>query len=381
MKTKFVLRKDSKNVKAPLYLHITGNSNRERLNLDLHIEKGYWNEEKQKLVYPKQINNEKLHTYISDTNLILDNLKSKITKIKTVYRLSEQVLTPALLKRELIEDLPRVNFCSYYKYKLNEEKSMLKIGTYKKLEAVLVKLERWRPEIYFNEINESWFRVYKLHLKKLGNKDTTINSNVKSVKKYLKLAIKDGIKIPVDLDTIIVGSTEGTKISLKPNEVKTIYNFFNSEFIIPSHKVILGYFLFCCATGLRFSDVMKIKRSDFDDGFIQFVAKKTEKNQTISLNKMARNVVQECPDLFHVRFTNIYINRELKKIMLLIGIRKKVTFHVSRHTFATSFLRAGGSVEKLQILLGHSDIETTMIYVHIVAAEANKDIHLLDNLF
>ncbi|MFV8354970.1 tyrosine-type recombinase/integrase [Flavobacterium sp. XS1P32] len=62
-------------------------------------------------------------------------------------------------------------------------------------------------------------------------------------------------------------------------------------------------------------------------------------------------------------------------------MQKKVTFHVPRHTFATSFLRAGGQVEKLQLLLGHSDIKQTMIYVHIVQADANAEIFLLDNLF
>jgi site-specific recombinase XerD len=62
-------------------------------------------------------------------------------------------------------------------------------------------------------------------------------------------------------------------------------------------------------------------------------------------------------------------------------IKKKVTFHVSRHTFATSFLRAGGQIEKLQILLGHSSLQQVMVYVHIVASEANKEIFLLDDLF
>jgi site-specific recombinase XerD len=61
-------------------------------------------------------------------------------------------------------------------------------------------------------------------------------------------------------------------------------------------------------------------------------------------------------------------------------IQKKVTFHVARHTFATSFLRAGGQVEKLKDYW-HSDIKQTMIYVHIVQADANAEIFLLDNLF
>ena len=67
--------------------------------------------------------------------------------------------------------------------------------------------------------------------------------------------------------------------------------------------------------------------------------------------------------------------------MLILKIHKKVTFHVARHTFATSFLRAGGQVEKLQLLLGHSDISQTMIYSHIVQADANAEVFLIDSLF
>ena len=67
--------------------------------------------------------------------------------------------------------------------------------------------------------------------------------------------------------------------------------------------------------------------------------------------------------------------------MTLLKIHKNVTFHVARHTFATSFLRAGGKVEKLQRLLGHTDIKQTMIYAHIVQADANSEILLLDDIF
>lgn len=160
-----------------------------------------------------------------------------------------------------------------------------------------------------------------------------------------------------------------------------MHAFFKSEFINPSHKLIVGYFLFSCMTGLRFSDVMRLKRSELMDEHIHFIAQKTNKDQMITLNKKAKEIIKSCKDLFLTKFTNEHVNRELKEIMRILGVRKKVSFHVARHTFATSFLRMGGSVEKLQILLGHSSIMQTMIYSHIVAAEANKSIYLLDDLF
>ena len=62
-------------------------------------------------------------------------------------------------------------------------------------------------------------------------------------------------------------------------------------------------------------------------------------------------------------------NRQLKLISEQLELNKKLTYHVSRHTFATNYLRAGGRVEHLMDALGHSNISITMRYVHIVNAE------------
>ena len=55
----------------------------------------------------------------------------------------------------------------------------------------------------------------------------------------------------------------------------------------------------------------------------------------------------------------------MKDIAIACGIRKNLTMHVARHTFATEYLRNGGHVHVLQQLMGHSKITTTMIYVHV----------------
>lgn len=59
------------------------------------------------------------------------------------------------------------------------------------------------------------------------------------------------------------------------------------------------------------------------------------------------------------------INKQLKELAHLAGITKGISSHVGRHTYATQFLEAGGKVEVLQRILGHSRIQETMIYSHI----------------
>ncbi len=374
MKTKFILRKYSEPKKTnPIYLHVTGRGYRKRLFLDIYIDSLKWDSVNQRIEKPSPEE--------QDINLILDNYNSKITNIKTVYRLSEKVLTPSKLIKELREGLPRVNFIAFFKLQLDDQKILMNKGTWMRYNAVYKKLKKYKEEIIFTEINHQFFISLRIHFKKLGNAHTTINSNIKVVKQYIKLAVKFGIKIGVDLEDIKVGTTNGNRTSLFPIELKRADAYYFSDFINPKDKLILGYFLFACMTGLRISDVQKLERLQLLESQFSLVTTKTNRDQIITLNKKARQIINANPELFVTKFTNEHINRELKKIFRFLKIKKKIVFHVSRHTFATNFLRMGGDVTKLQILLGHSNIKQTMIYVHIIASEANEEIFLLDKLF
>jgi len=119
--------------------------------------------------------------------------------------------------------------------------------------------------------------------------------------------------------------------------------------------------------------------------FLVFLSQKPNKLQRIPLNKSAQLFISDKilfkgiygeEVLFAGNYSDEFINRELKDICKIAGINKSVSFHVSRHTFATNFLISGGKIEVLQKLLGHSKIETTMIYVHI--AESITDVQILN---
>lgn len=277
--------------------------------------------------------------------------------------------------------MPRVRFTAFYKIMLDEEKVLMEIGSYNRYKAVLNKIIEYDDNVTFQDLDHNWIDKFRKHLKGLGNENTTVAGNIAAVKKFLGIANKAGIKLALNVDEIKPGSTKGNRTSLSTYELKRCCEWYFSPFISDSHRLILGYFLFSCMTGLRISDVQKLTRKNFMDDYVSFIAKKSKKDQSIALNMKARQIVDFEPNLFVKKFADQHINDELKKIMVNVKIQKKVTFHVSRHTFATSFLRAGGQVTKLQLLLGHSDINQTMIYVHIVEADANAEVFLIDNLF
>ena len=374
MKDKFVVRAYiNAEGKSPVSLHLTGDYKRERISLDINVNPKEWDSKKERLMPISKEN--------QDLNLILDNIKSKITHIKTSYRLSDRVLTPETLKKEFLSGMPRIRFTAFYKMMLEEEKVLMEIGSYKRYFSVLKKIEAYDDDVTFMDIDQGWLDKFRKHLRGIGNASTTVAGNIAAIKKFLGLALKSGIKLSINIDEIEVGSTKGNRTSLSTHELKRCAGYYFSDYIADSHRLILGYFLFSCMTGLRISDVQRLSRSNFMDDYVSFIAKKTQKDQSIAMNRKAREIVAHEPLLFVKKFADQHINDELKKIMAILKIQKKVTFHVARHTFATSFLRAGGAVEKLQILLGHSDISQTMIYSHIVRADANAEVFLLDDLF
>ena len=373
MKNYFELRNYvNKEGQSLVYLRVVSGKEKERINFDILVNPKNWDYKKRRL--------KPLDNHSKDINLVLDNIEAKVTNIKTVYRLSEKVLTPKILRRELLEGMPRVNFNAFAKRCIEDDRGMIKDGTLRRYESVLEKLVAYQEEIFFNEIDYTFFQEFRKYYAKKGNQATTLNSNISVIKKWLRKAQKSGIRLKIDLDEIISGKTSGNRVALNPEELKKVCGYYFSEWINPTHKLTLGYFLFSCFTGLRLSDVMNLTRKELADE-IQFVSVKTSKDQIISLNKKAKEIIESYEPLFIDFIHPNTMNEELKHIMKHLGIKKKISFHCARHSFATNFLRMGGKPEKLQILLGHSKITTTMVYVHILAAEANEEIFLLDNLF
>jgi site-specific recombinase XerD len=74
--------------------------------------------------------------------------------------------------------------------------------------------------------------------------------------------------------------------------------------------------------------------------------------------------------------TNDHMNFYLKEIGELCGIKKKITFHLSRHTFATLALTKGVSIESVSKMLGHTDIRTTQIYARVNNEKIGSDMAL-----
>ncbi len=151
------------------------------------------------------------------------------------------------------------------------------------------------------------------------------------------------------------------------------------------------------AGGLRVSDVLLLKWKDFDGHHIHVTIMKTGGQLSIKLPNKSLEIIKKyklakadknafifplLPD--ELELTNArevdteisrataYTNKNLKIIAKKLEIEKNISFHISRHTFATRALRKGISIDKVSKILGHAALRETQIYAKIVRSELDK---------
>lgn len=371
MKYSFFLKKDYKNKdgKNALYLNLYIHKQRKRIPIELYIKAQDWNQKKQLVL--------KSCEHHTDYNLILKDIESKINKIEIQFRLNGEILTVDKCAELLKRPNRTVDFISFMEYEMSLKN--MEQNSVKNHLSVLKKLKTYKSEILFADINEQFLAKYRRYLSsKLKNQEVTIDSNIKVIKHYIKLAKKRGLILNIDLERIKIRQHRSHRTNLNLKEVDLLKEYYFSKFIKDSHKTVLGYFLFNCMTGLRINDLLKLKREQLTEEYFSFWNQKSKKQQILMTNSTCRKILNHDPNLFIKPPTAKHINETIKEIAVFLGIKKHLVCHVARHTFATNYLRKGGKVENLQILLGHSDIKTTMIYVHIVESETIRTMQLLD---
>lgn len=114
---------------------------------------------------------------------------------------------------------------------------------------------------------------------------------------------------------------------------------------------------------------------------VDFVARFDKSSTWFKTNRVAEKLFPKVIRPICLAFnlpTEKTVNIQLKEIAEVAEINKPITSHVGRHSFATLFLLKGGDVQTLMKILGHSKIDTTMVYVHIVDQEKKKQMAFMD---
>lgn len=239
------------------------------------------------------------------------------------------------------------------------------------------------------DIDVVLFKSYQLYISEnLNINRVSVRTYARAVKVFLRwLYFEEYIDIDIN-KLLLMKATKDVIIPLSDTEVKELISYYdNSTYLNCRNKTMLMLMLDC---GLRLSEAVNLKISDLDlkNNYLIINGKGSKQRLVpfgISTKKQLVIYMQ-----YRVNLNNnnsLFLNQNLTAItantikMLFARLKKQEKFkriypHLLRHTFATNFIYAGGNLEVLRVLMGHSTINITQIYIHLAAQK-----HLLNDSY
>lgn len=364
---KIVLRTKTikKDGSSTLFLFATINGIRKYYSLNQSILPKYWNEKKQEV-----------YTSCDDWIMINRTIQQYKTKanefaLKANFDKERMNITEFdnLFRKEQFDQNNIIAFIDNDIKQFGDKFTKGTIAVYKTLSN---KLDSFQQNISFQELSPFWWRRFEINLIEKGNEKNTVHKTFRTLKTFIHRAIEQGILKENPLKAVKVEKAPGKMFFLTLEELNKLEKLYNG-FLTAEYKRALQYFLFSCYTGLRFSDIRELKfKHIFEGEYIEKEIFKTKAKNIIPLSERAKKMMPKIglieKPVFKV-YSNQATNRHLKDIMKLAKIEKRISFHCARHTFATISLNISGDISAVQKLLGHSKIETTLIYAKVLEAQ------------
>lgn len=390
----WVYGKRAVNNKANIYVRVTLNGKRVNISLKRKINVSTWDEKLQRA------NGTDKDSRI--LNLYLNEVQSKVYRIYEDFKREEVPFTSQMVKAKFLgEDKTRFSFqnlVDYYNEKMQHKLHKNTMSQYKTSQRYMLEfiLKEYKLtdfplsnlEYSFIIGFEDFLRSYipKNGQSKIGN--NTAMKHIKRLRRMVTLAYR--MKW-IERDPFV---NFKMKIEKKERSFLTNFELLSIEELSSSIErlaVVKDLFVFSCYTGISYIDIVQLTENNIVtgiDGSPWIMAKrvKTGAPFKIPLLPKAANLIDKYKDHYRTnntsnllpKLSNQKLNSYLKEIADLCGIKKNLTFHMARHTFATTVTLSNGvPIETVSKLLGHTKLSTTQIYARVVERKVSDDMALL----
>jgi integrase/recombinase XerD len=356
------------------------NGQRVKLPLDQFVEPVFWDEEEQKV--------KETHPDHEDMNDLIEHGRNVIWEIRKRFILQDRTLTPELLRMEFAAKGSTPDFIAWMYKEIDAREGEIGKSTRVCHHSVLKKFKGFRHTVAFGDLSPDILNQFQAFCRtKHQNSLNTVSKAMRVLKTYINIAISRELITKNPFDNVKVRKGDPSIVYLSEAERTKIMEMFKGKYTYEKHSKVLHYFLFACYTGLRISDIKRLRWKDIVNGTIYFTPYKTRSIKpevlVIPLGHTAKWLLDQCersprnPYIFEVT-SEQNTNRVLKDVADMLGIRKNLHFHVARHTFATLFYERTNDLATLQKLLGHSSIVQTMVYAHVSEELRREQMELFD---
>ncbi len=360
------VRKDGK---APICLMMFIGGKKLEINTKVLVEEYHWDDIK-KIVKPS-------HSHASDYNLIISDAVGRSNRIFIKYRLLNRTITLTQFKAEYKNPSLGMDFYEWMLKEILDRKGTIANHTINNHKTVLSNLIEFKSELTFSEINDEFLDGFVKFIQKKHNINIgTQYDKIKVLKAYVNIAHKRGMIERNPFLNFRMKKAKSNPVCLDSDELKKFIEMYRKDpDITQSQRKVLRRFLFGCMTSLRYGDILSLTHDQIiSDIIVKHPSKTRSINRElvqIPLCKSAKKLIKDenpvrISGLVFNPITEQTVNKYMKVLAKKKSIKKNITTHVARHTFATEFLKHNpGDIATLQKLMGHSKIEQTMIYVHI----------------
>ena len=388
----------AKNDQASIYARITVNGKRATISLKRKVLVSDWDVHKNRARGTNQ-KSRILNSYLDETY-------NHLFKCYRDLMNEHKLITAQVVKaRYFGNDENNRSITDIINYHNEDMVNKLKWGTQKNYYTTQSYISKFlskfykTTDLYLRELDyhfiikfEKYLRGYvpEDHQKPMGN--NTVMKHIERFRKLINLSHKLGWTARDPFISFKAKFIKNERGFLSLEELQEIEN---KQFSIHRLELVKDLFVFSCYTSLSYIDVIHLTADNICIGidgelWIYYKREKTTKPIRIPLLPKAMQIVEKYKSnrksisqgSIFPKISNQKLNSYLKEIADVCGIKKNLTFHIARHTFATTVTLSNGMpIETVSKLLGHSRISTTQIYAKVIERKVSDDMQKLRTQF
>lgn len=390
----WIYSKRAKENQTAIYARISINGRKLNISLKRKVDVDLWDPKKQKLMGKSP--------YAKELNQFLEQERSTLFQCYQDLRMEGAVISAETIKSRYFGDREHLfaleDIFEYHNNnmfsKLKRNTTRLYITSQNYIRGFVEKVYG-RKDLYLKELDYSFIVKFENYLRTVKPRHYRKNLQHNAVMKHIQ-RLRKMITLAYHLDWI----EKDPFVKFKPHLERREREFLTPEDLeglelvkleIPRLKKVRDLFIFSCYTGISFGDLILLTSQNLVIGIDKkfWIITRREKNGNqvkVPLLAKAMNLLEEYKNNEECRIknsllptiTNQKANSYLKEIAAKCSIKKNLTFHLARHTFATTVALSNGvPIETVSKILGHKKLSTTQIYAKVIERKVGEDMELL----
>ena len=390
----FYIRRDKTNKQgeAPVFMRLTINGERADASIKRFIEPHAWNSAKGKA-------NEKSRGG-KDLNLYLDAISANILRIQRDLELDKKEVSAQIILNRYLGKEQSDRHTLMEVFRAHNEKcralsgislapgTVIRYETSLRLTEAFLRTTYKKEDCYLDEITHQFVEDYDFYLRTIRRCcHNTTTKYLLNFKKIIRIALAKGWMKKDPFAQVHFHFEPVEREFLEKQELKVLLN---KEITITRLAQVRDIFCFCCLTGLAFMDVQQLKPEHLVADihgkiWIRKARQKTKNMCNIPLLDEAQKIIDRYKDHPYCQThgvllpvcSNQKMNSYLKELADICGIRKNLSTHCARHTFATLTLASGATIDNVAKMLGHANVNMTRRYAKVLDSSIMRDMEVV----